>query len=179
MVIQHELARYGCESVWCIPNLLLFGPYFNSPFFQHVWLSLLMSSVLTQTQAPLRTFKLPFLVLLYRFCPGVPRSLHKSRPHILSITYDHIHLKTRDPVRSPIDKQVRARLVLGSVTTGESLVLYVFFLFFICNGFFISMFGFDSSISNSRKQTTDRYFHTSLIRLSQRLRSTKILTARL
>ena len=42
-------------------------------------------------------------------------------------TYDHIHLKTRDPVRSPIDKQVRARLVLGSVTTGESLVLYVFF----------------------------------------------------
>ena len=44
-----------------------------------------------------------------------------------AITYDHIHLKTRDPVRSPIDKQVRARLVLGSVTTGESLVLYVFF----------------------------------------------------
>ena len=42
-------------------------------------------------------------------------------------TYDHIHLKTRDPVRSPIDKQVRARLVLGSVTTGESLVLYVLF----------------------------------------------------
>ena len=46
----------------------------------------------------------------------------------LTVTYDHIHLKTRDPVRSPIDKQVRARLVLGWVTTGESLVLYVFLL---------------------------------------------------
>ncbi|KAK0755088.1 hypothetical protein B0T18DRAFT_455458, partial [Schizothecium vesticola] len=33
--------------------------------------------------------------------------------------------KTRDPVRSPIDKPVRARLVVGSVTTSESLVLYV------------------------------------------------------
>ena len=42
-------------------------------------------------------------------------------------TYDHTHWKTRDPVRSPIDKPVRARLVVGSVTTSESLVLYVFF----------------------------------------------------
>ncbi len=41
-------------------------------------------------------------------------------------TYDHTHWKTRDPVRSPIDKPVRARLVVGSVTTSESLVLYVF-----------------------------------------------------
>ena len=41
-------------------------------------------------------------------------------------TYDHILLKTRDPVRSPIYKQQRAELVLGSVTTWESSVLYVF-----------------------------------------------------
>ena len=42
-------------------------------------------------------------------------------------TYDHTHWRTRDPVRSPIDKSVRARLVVGSVTNSESLVLYVFF----------------------------------------------------
>ncbi|KAK0620964.1 hypothetical protein B0T14DRAFT_587877, partial [Immersiella caudata] len=41
-------------------------------------------------------------------------------------TYDHTHWKTRDPVRSPIDKPVRAGLVVGSVTTSESPVLYVF-----------------------------------------------------
>ena len=51
-------------------------------------------------------------------------------------TYDHRYWRTRDPVRSPIDKPVTARLVIGSVTTSESLVLYVFslllslFLFF-------------------------------------------------
>ena len=36
------------------------------------------------------------------------------------------HRRTRDPVRCPIDKSMRARLVVGSVTTSESLVLYVF-----------------------------------------------------
>jgi hypothetical protein len=44
----------------------------------------------------------------------------------LSTTYDHIHLKARDPVRSPIVKQVRAGLVVRSVTTSEYPVLYVF-----------------------------------------------------
>ncbi|KAL2756869.1 hypothetical protein ACRALDRAFT_208783, partial [Sodiomyces alcalophilus JCM 7366] len=34
-------------------------------------------------------------------------------------TYDHTHWKARDPVRSPIDKPVRAGLVVGSVTTSE------------------------------------------------------------
>ena len=48
-------------------------------------------------------------------------------------TYDHRYLKTRDPVRSPIAKQIIARLVLGWVTTGESLVLYVFGLLFLRN----------------------------------------------
>src|SRR4051812_37064876 len=42
-------------------------------------------------------------------------------------TYDHTHWKARDPVRSPIDKPVRAGPVVGWVTTSESPVLYVFF----------------------------------------------------
>ena len=46
---------------------------------------------------------------------------------ILLATYDHRYWKARDPVRSPIDKPVTARLVVGSVTTSESLVLYVSF----------------------------------------------------
>ena len=46
-----------------------------------------------------------------------------------SSTYDHRHWKTRDPVRSPLDKPATARLVVGWVTTSESLVLYVFALF--------------------------------------------------
>jgi hypothetical protein len=44
--------------------------------------------------------------------------------------YDHRYWKTRDPVRSPIDKPVTARPVLGWVTTGESLVSYIFVFFF-------------------------------------------------
>ncbi|KAI3333122.1 hypothetical protein F4824DRAFT_473274 [Ustulina deusta] len=43
-----------------------------------------------------------------------------------SVTYDHTHWRTRDPVCSPIDKPMRAKLVVGSVTTSESLVLGVF-----------------------------------------------------
>ncbi|KAK1637112.1 hypothetical protein BDP81DRAFT_218674 [Colletotrichum phormii] len=46
--------------------------------------------------------------------------------HRKVVTYDHTHWKTRDPVRSPIDKPMRAGLVVGSVTTSEYLVLYVF-----------------------------------------------------
>ncbi|KAK0729497.1 hypothetical protein B0H67DRAFT_650685, partial [Lasiosphaeris hirsuta] len=42
-------------------------------------------------------------------------------------TYDHRYWRTRDPVRSPIDKPVTARLVVGSLTTSEPLVLYVLF----------------------------------------------------
>ncbi|KAF1818461.1 uncharacterized protein K489DRAFT_327617, partial [Dissoconium aciculare CBS 342.82] len=44
-------------------------------------------------------------------------------------TYGHRQLRTRDPVRSPIFKQLTARLVLRWVTTWESLVLYVLHLF--------------------------------------------------
>jgi hypothetical protein len=47
----------------------------------------------------------------------------------VSAMYDHRYWKTRDPVRSPIDKPVTARPVLGWVTTGESLVLYILTLF--------------------------------------------------
>ncbi|KAJ0135293.1 Uncharacterized protein HZ326_21664 [Fusarium oxysporum f. sp. albedinis] len=35
-------------------------------------------------------------------------------------------VRTRDPVRSPIDKLIRGELVVGSVTTSESSLLYVF-----------------------------------------------------
>jgi hypothetical protein len=41
-------------------------------------------------------------------------------------TYGHTHKKARDPVRSPLVKLVRARVVVGSVTTSECRVLYVF-----------------------------------------------------
>ena len=46
---------------------------------------------------------------------------------LYSNTYDHRHQTTRDPVRSPLDKLATAELVLRSVTTGESSVLYVYF----------------------------------------------------
>ena len=64
----------------------------------------------------------------------------------VSITYDHIHKRTRDPVRSPLDKLVRAKLVLRSVTTGESLVLYVmlFLLLQIDYGYTSIYFSVDS-----------------------------------
>ncbi len=43
-----------------------------------------------------------------------------------STTYDHRHQRTGHPVRSAIHKLVIGRLVVGSVTTSESLLLYVF-----------------------------------------------------
>jgi len=43
-------------------------------------------------------------------------------------TFNHDHRKTRDPIRSPRNKSVKARLVVGSVTTSESPVLYIFCL---------------------------------------------------
>ena len=48
-----------------------------------------------------------------------------------TVTYDHRHWKTRDPVRSPLDKPATARLVVGWVTTSESLVLYVVMFFIV------------------------------------------------
>ena len=57
---------------------------------------------------------------------------------MLMVPYDNMYdqrlWKARDPVRSPIDKLETARLVVGWVTTSESLVLYVFFPFslFFC-----------------------------------------------
>ncbi|KAK6822519.1 hypothetical protein PG987_014064 [Apiospora arundinis] len=64
---------------------------------------------------------------------GIEESAYtRSLKTNISVTYDHILLNTRDPVRSPIYKQQRAELVLGSVTTWESSVLYVLvFLIFI------------------------------------------------
>ncbi|PTB61649.1 hypothetical protein BBK36DRAFT_1131276, partial [Trichoderma citrinoviride] len=43
------------------------------------------------------------------------------------VTYDHIHWKIRDPVRSPRVKPMRGRLVVRWVTTGEHRLLYVLF----------------------------------------------------
>ncbi len=51
----------------------------------------------------------------------------------ISFTYDHRHQKTGHPVRSAIHKLVIGRLVVGSVTTSESLLLYVF-AFFLTGG---------------------------------------------
>ena len=45
-------------------------------------------------------------------------------------TNDHTHWRILDPVRSPPVKPVRAGLVVGSVTTSEHPVLFVFFFFF-------------------------------------------------
>ena len=49
-----------------------------------------------------------------------------------SASHQHIRpypWKIPDHIRSPINKPVRARLVVGWLTTSESLVLYVFSLF--------------------------------------------------
>jgi hypothetical protein len=49
-------------------------------------------------------------------------------PKSQSFTYDHRTLKTRLPVRSALFKQRTGGLVVRWVTTGESPLLYVFFL---------------------------------------------------
>ncbi len=49
-------------------------------------------------------------------------------------TYDHRHQRTGHPVRSAIHKLVIGRLVVGSVTTSESLLLYVRYFFLAFSG---------------------------------------------
>ncbi|KAH9235388.1 hypothetical protein K456DRAFT_1644197 [Colletotrichum gloeosporioides 23] len=61
--------------------------------------------------------------LCLAFIASIP--LYRQRLSEYTITYDHTHWKTRDPVRSPIDKPVRAGLVVGSVTTSEYPVFVV------------------------------------------------------
>ncbi|KAM5510423.1 hypothetical protein FOXYSP1_10523 [Fusarium oxysporum f. sp. phaseoli] len=46
-------------------------------------------------------------------------------------TYDHSSWRIRGPVRSPRVKPRSAGLVVGSVTTSEYLVLYVFWCLFL------------------------------------------------
>ena len=53
-------------------------------------------------------------------------TLHLYFQISLSSTYDHRHQRTGHPVRSAIHKLVIGRLVVGSVTTSEFLLLYVF-----------------------------------------------------
>lgn len=55
--------------------------------------------------------------------------------------YGHTHKKARDPVRSPLVKLVRARVVVGSVTTSECRVLYVFFACHPLFGIFLGGYG--------------------------------------
>ena len=61
------------------------------------------------------------------FSHGPPSKVTLAQP---TVTYDHTCQRTRDPVRSPLVKLARAELVLRSVTTGESSVLYVFLLLY-------------------------------------------------
>ena len=66
--------------------------------------------------------------LLWELAPSHRRCLTQIYTKITatSSTYDHTYQKIRDPVRSPIVKLVRGGLVVGSVTTSESPLLYVF-----------------------------------------------------
>ena len=62
----------------------------------------------------------------WALAPQPASHLFSPNTHHHSITYDHIRAKIRDPVRSPLVKRARAESVVGSVTTSESSVLYVF-----------------------------------------------------
>jgi hypothetical protein len=72
------------------------------------------------------------------FTIGMCLSLHDTfRQYILfvktkSCTYDHRILRALLPVRSAYIKQDTGRLVVRWVTTGESLLLYVFAFSFAC-----------------------------------------------
>jgi hypothetical protein len=57
-------------------------------------------------------------------------SIYINAPIQPTSTCDHIHKKISDPVRSPVIKLVRGRLVVGSVTTSEYRLLHVFYFFF-------------------------------------------------
>jgi hypothetical protein len=92
-----------------------------------------------------------------------PRSSYdKHQPQI--VTYDHTHWKARDPVRSPIDKPVRARLVVGSVTTSESLVLYVIFFGLL---FCIIIAMLSAALSPVPKPAQGGYLSMSFFQVSQ------------
>ena len=60
---------------------------------------------------------------------GIHMPVDINRHIALSSTYGHSQLKTGHPVRSAIHKQLNGRLVLRWVTTWESLLLYVLYLF--------------------------------------------------
>ena len=63
------------------------------------------------------------------YLPTTPATLYGNTTAHHS-TYDHSSKKIRDPVCSPIVKLRSAGLVVGSVTTSESPVLYVLFFVF-------------------------------------------------
>ena len=84
----------------------------------------------------LRTPVISIILHVLRHTPTVQIMLATSRLYIDSCpgrtgTYDHRVWRTGLPVRSAVLKPHAGRLVVGWVTTSESLLLYVFVLFFI------------------------------------------------
>jgi hypothetical protein len=62
--------------------------------------------------------------------PGSPNQRYNKYifcQYSKSSTYDHSTLKAENPVRSSVLTQRSGELVVRSVTTGESSLLYVFF----------------------------------------------------
>ena len=66
------------------------------------------------------------------------RSFYMIHVFVIPSTYDHRVWRTGLPVRSAVLKPHAGRLVVGWVTTSESLLLYVFLFFFFF--FFESLF---------------------------------------
>ncbi|KAI0401325.1 hypothetical protein F4802DRAFT_580895, partial [Xylaria palmicola] len=75
-----------------------------------------------------------------------------------NVTYDHSLQRIRHPVRSALDKLESARLVVGSVTTSESLVLYVFSFFSFFGGVLSS---WSCSPENGVSMRALSYLHAS------------------
>jgi hypothetical protein len=71
-------------------------------------------------------------------------------------TYDHNLQNARDPVRSPIDKLASAGLVVGSVTTSESPVLYVSFCLLFLFLYVVNLLHY-SLLSNSQKPVQEKW----------------------
>ena len=63
----------------------------------------------------------------------------QSLVSINPLAHGHTQWKIRHPVRSALDRPLRVELVVGSVTTSESSMLYVFCLFVLDSYLFFSL----------------------------------------
>ncbi|TQV94269.1 hypothetical protein IF1G_07148 [Cordyceps javanica] len=70
--------------------------------------------------------------------------------------YGHSRVKILDPVRSPIEKHLSARLVVGSVTTSEHRVLYISFFLFLLLFFYSCPQSLPKAFGDARKRSTER-----------------------